>query len=247
MPLQGAGIRFIGALACLIVGFIVTFIAVGMWWNLAVGTDHARDDLVSAIVFTPLSIATITGMIIWGRQGMALAKQTLPGTLAVTGPLPQLDSPAPIDQVVAALNQLNDRGLPCRLDFTYGRHGQVIALVRWRAEEARWGNLFGAGLVRRTWVMKLKLKPRGRYGFTETTGTLRADASLTSWRFALSGSIFIGKTMNAFGMTRIWAPGQPMQELVLQAGQAKIPIFTILRAYGWRPNQDWWLMRMFEF
>lgn len=33
----------------------------------------------------------------------------------------------------------------------------------------------------------------------------------------------------------------------LTPSDAKIPVFRILRAYGWRPRRDWDLLRLFEY
>jgi hypothetical protein len=182
-----------------------------------------------------------------------------------------------LPDVVRALEKLNDLALPYRVDAAPGQHGLVVVDVRWRVEEVFWRTLLGLGSASKTWMMRVKLSPDGRYRFSESQGTVSFEAGPTQLSAAKSRSW--GKTFGVLNATGVWTPsGQvasaaadpgsglasnpsgpsgpdqaadaaadPTAVAAVRPSDAKIPVFRILRAYGWRPPHDTWLSRIWEY
>lgn len=262
--LERGGLCFIGAFACAILGVIgLTGTILAAIPGIPHGHTHngvstrgvsagvtSPEGLRNFLIFAVVTVALFTLLLVLARRGRRILDNVeVSGLTEVTGPLPQLTAPATLDQVVAALNRLNGLGLPYTISFEPGKTaGAVTATVRWRVEEASWRNVFGAGEVKRTWVMRVYLLPNGRYAFGETSGMLRWNASLMTWSFHVSGSVARGKSMGGLHRSFIWSPGTGAQRLQIRSADAKMPVFTILRAYGWRPRMgDHWFARMWEY
>lgn len=185
---------------------------------------------------------------IWmGRRGTQfLARLSITNLELVTGTLPHETEPADVETITNALMALNRRGLPYRVDQSIDRRGRPVFTVRTRVEEVRWREFLRIGSSRTTWGIRVTLKPGGHYTWHETHGTVIWDANAKNLSVSYQRSWFSGRVAGPT-VTTIWAPDQPGSTTAqLSAGDIKIPVFSILRAYGWRPRFDWWGTMMFE-
>ncbi|MDR1449683.1 MAG: hypothetical protein LBI84_05710 [Propionibacteriaceae bacterium] len=190
------------------------------------------------------------------RSGVrGLADRPAAGLEQVTGPLPQLGSPVPAAAVVKALERLNGLALPYRVDSSPGQDSQIEVIVRWRVEEAQWQTLLHVGSASKTWVMRVRLSPDGRYRFRESQAAVSAEAGPAHVSGAKTWSW--GKSFGALNATRVWTPlgaakgpaaaAADSAVVAVRPSDAKIPVFAILRAYGWRPPHDSWVSRIWEY
>jgi len=240
------GLFFAGGIAGLILAAIGVIGGVGVLCNPGVFDDP--QELALAITILVAGLVLLFLAIISGRAGvLRLTSLPIAGVKQVTGHLPHETEPTPPATVVAALDTLNNRGLPYCLEFSTSRRGFPVITVRWRIEEARWKTIFGAGAIKRTWMMRVTLRHGGHYMFHETSAQVAWDASLARMSVTAQRSGFFGKTFGAMGITKVWAPGYQQSSAMVRPSDAKIPVFTILRAYGWRPRHDWWGSRMWEY
>ncbi|MDE0572198.1 hypothetical protein ON058_02075 [Demequina sp. B12] len=213
-----------------------------------------------AIVTGVLSIACPLGAW-WVMRGAVrdlLAVQQareLPGLRSVTGDLPLWDVAAPVDDLVEHLESLSENDVPY---VVYAeRSGRAVRITaQWLSEELRWRTFMQRGRAVRRWRMVVTLNvDRGTYTFTEYQASSQIVGDLA--RGTLSGvkSWSRGKTMGAGHVTQVWAAGQVTSpegrgmhgRIALTPADAKVPVFTILRAYGWRPKRDTTFARAWEF
>jgi len=182
---------------------------------------------------------------------------------AVIPPAPVLapGAASPVDRVVADLVRMNDDALPYLIAATPSPDGVQVE-VRWKSEELRWATLFVRGKVAYAWRMELTLDPAtSHYRFVEYSGSSSARAAVGptgafaradwSWRrgktaMQRSASFAEGPdgavVVSGSGASRSSWEGATQ----IAPGDAKRPVFTVLRQHGWRPGFDWFGARAFE-
>ena len=240
------GLFFAGGIAGLILAAIGIVGGGGILCNPSVYDN--RGDLTEGICLFVVGVPLLVFAIWSGRTGVRrLAILPIAGVEQVTGELPHDAEPAPTATVIAALEALNSRGLPYCLEFSTNRWGRPVITVRWRIEDDQWKTILGTGEVKRTWVMRVTLRHGGHYTFHETSALVAWDASLAQMSVTAQRSWFVGKSFGAMGLTKVWTPGHRQSFAMVRPSDAKIPVFAILRAYGWRPRHDWWGNRMWEY
>jgi len=197
------------------------------------------------------------GMCALSHKAIVSARGTdYPGLSELVGPSPNpsLSSPAAIEEVWAALDRLNELDLPYSLSSDT-RAGKTIVTVRWRREDVKWRRILGLGKATRAWVMMVSLFDNGRYGFVEKVSAKAYAASPASASY--ERSLWFGKSLGLMSLTSVYAPGmtdtkgKPIKltrsTVSIGPSDAKVPIFRILRAYGWRPRFDNWVSELFEY
>jgi hypothetical protein len=239
-----------GSLTALIFSIIV-----GGGGIVFLGTQRSSTDLAIGSVMLAAGLVLVALGVWWLRSGAnCLKRQEFPGLAAVTGVLPDLSEPAPVGQVLAALGCLNDLALPYRVDWEEEKDGSARVVARLRVEEARWRSVMGWGELRQTWCLRLTLTVGGRYRWREASGTVTSSVGLSGVTLARTG--FTGKTIGALSVRAVFAPlgsvagpGADGRGAVLRMSPSdvKIPVFRVLRAYGWRPRWDSWLSQIWEY
>ena len=171
------------------------------------------------------------------------------------------DAPAPVEDVVAQLVAMNSDGLPYQIDAARGPDA-VRVTVQWKQEEVRWKTLFVRGTQAFAWRMEVDLDPStSHYKFVEHSGkaTVRAAAGpmgatvYGSWTWQkgkTSGGMSARFVEGADGQVTVVGPDGPRTSwegvAMIKPGDAKVPVFTVLRNNGWRPPRDWSGARLFE-
>ncbi|WP_062130922.1 hypothetical protein [Demequina aestuarii] len=258
-PLQWAQVTVIGAIG-------VGILAFGMWimvffWVLFSFIDSV-DWLPTVVNVISAALAVILPFVAWrmlargSREVIDMQESIeIEGLDSVVGELPRSTHRASMEQVTDALVRLNELDLPYSVAVDGDVHKATVT-VEWRTEELRWRTLLTRGRQVMRWRMLVKLDGEtGRYTFTElaSTSTLvgsGASASLTgarSWSRA--------KSMGAGSVTKVWAAGQvdspagtaSSGSIRLVPADAKVPVFRILRAHGWRPKRDSAFWRQWEY
>ncbi|MFN3866734.1 MAG: hypothetical protein ACK4MD_08495, partial [Demequina sp.] len=150
---------------------------------------------------------------------------------------------------------LNELDLPYVVDVE-SRGATSVVTVQWRTEELRWRTLLTRGSRVRRWRMVLSLDAStGRYTFSEYTSwsTLVGSGASTSLTGGKGWSR--GKSMGAGTVSRVWAVGQvespdgigPAGAIRIVPADAKVPVFRIVRAHGWRPRRAGDIWRLWEY
>ncbi|SDE11664.1 hypothetical protein [Glycomyces harbinensis] len=192
-----------------------------------------------------------------GRRALAEHERAQAPAGSARGP----GAPAPVDQVVAALTGMNGDGLPYRIDAARTPDG-VRVDVQWKQQELRWQTLFVRGSRAYAWRMEVDLDPSaGTYKFIEHSGqaSVKAAAGPTGATAYGNWTWQKGKTSHgtsasfvegADGQVTVTGPAGPRTSwegaVMIKPGDAKVPVFTVLRDHGWRPRLDWFGARMFE-
>jgi hypothetical protein len=176
-------------------------------------------------------------------------------------PVRPAGAPSSAEAVVSDLVGMNSDGLPYRIDAGHTADGIEVE-VRWKVEEIRWKALFVRGKVAHMWRMVVRLDPaRSVYRFTEYSG--KADAHAVHGPGGASVSAgwtwHRGKTVGRLSATFVEGPDGQVTVVgpagprtswegvaAIRPGDAKAPVFTVLRNHGWRPRLDWFGARLFE-
>jgi hypothetical protein len=177
------------------------------------------------------------------------------------GPVRAAEAPAPVEDVVAQLVGMNSDALPYQIDATRGPDG-VRVTVQWKHEEMRWQTLFVRGSQAFAWRMEVDLDPAtAQYKFVEHSGkaSVRAAAgplgatAYGNWTWTkgkTSGGTSATFVEGADGQVTVTGPDGPRTSwegvVMIKPGDAKVPVFTVLRNNGWRPPRDWSGARLFE-
>jgi hypothetical protein len=204
------------------------------------------------------AVVTIPGMILMGRNAVKTARlMPIPGLVELISPLlppAPLLSPAPVEQIWSVLDRFNQIDLPYTLSREEDK-GSTVIVVRWREESAEWRTIVGKGGMKQGWAMRVRLDPSGHDRFSERTS--RSSRSVQRTGASFHGSISWGKTLALMSATKVYSPGlkkvdgkpttRRSVKLRIVPSDAKIPIFRVLRAYGWRPRWDIWFSEMLEY
>lgn len=210
-------------------------------------------------------ILVLIGVMVFARgmwtlvRGMRTVQQ--PKAEVPVAPVASPDAPAPVDVVVPALLALNADDLPYRIDAARTADGVQVD-VRWKSEELRWQTLFVRGRVAYSWRMEVRLDPASaHYAFTEWSGSAKTRAAVNAGGIQLDGNWTWKKGKSAYqrnvsvregadGQIVVNGGTQPRTSWVgatsIAPGDAKVPVFTVLRNHGWRPKHDWFGARVFE-
>ena len=177
------------------------------------------------------------------------------GVDSVVGDLPDASDPMSLDDVTTALLRLNDLDLPDSV--TVERDGDKAKVtVPWRVEELKWRTLMTRGNQVLKWRLELTLDgSKGRYRFTEVSSRSQLVGSVASGTLSGSKSGSRGKTMGAGTVSKVWAVGQVNSlqgagsrgKIRITPADAKVPVFRILRAYGWRPRFNSEALQVWEY
>ncbi|WP_062517009.1 hypothetical protein [Demequina gelatinilytica] len=212
------------------------------------------------VVMTVLLVACLplgVRLIVTGVDALVASAEEsqIDGLAEITGPLPALDRPAPVDDVAAALSRIDGLDLPYAVAIA--RDGADATLtVTWRTEEMRWRTVLTRGSAVMRWRMVVRLDgATGRYRFTEHSSSSRIVGNAATGTLSGAARWHRGKSFGAGRIARVWAIGQVTAPdgdgssgtIRLAPRDAKIPVFAILRAYGWRPRSDRRLLRMWEY
>ncbi|QAY69960.1 hypothetical protein [Xylanimonas protaetiae] len=200
-------------------------------------------------------VVAVTGV----RTGLAQAVRRPRATAA--GVIATPAAPAPLDAVLAALDDLNDPDLPFEIGAEPTPDGAVVT-VRWRVEELRWKTLFTQGSYVTNWKMVVRLDAaRARYRFLEYTSQARHEEGVWPPRADWDWKGTVGKTAGQMTLHVVMTPagsvGTTTQGLdgprtswvgavSIRPADAKVPVLTTLRNHGWRPRADWAGARLFE-
>lgn len=205
------------------------------------------------VVLAPLSYALVRRT---SRAMVAFVENSpFEGLETVTGSLPSYPAPAPAQDVVSALLRLNELELPYEVRAESAR-GRTEITVEWRSEELRWRTVLQRGAVVLRWRLQVQLlEAAGTYSFTEVRTESTVQGSLPGASLSGSKQWHRGKSFNAGHFASVWAVGQVDSpdgvgntgSVRLRPSDAKIPVFRILRAYGWRPRRDSDLLRLWEY
>ncbi|MFD6179355.1 MULTISPECIES: hypothetical protein [unclassified Isoptericola] len=168
---------------------------------------------------------------------------------------------SPVDRVVADLVGMNDEALPYLIAATPSPEGVQVE-VRWKSEELRWAALFVRGKVAYAWRMELTLDPAtSHYRFVEYSGSssTRAAVGPTGVFARADWTWRRGKTAMQRRATYVEGPDGAVVvsgsggsrsswegSTQIAPGDAKRPVFAVLRQHGWRPRHDWFGARAFE-
>lgn len=205
-------------------------------------------------------------VLLWARGGMTIARgmkavRQREKAVVPAAPVAAAAGPVPVDQVIAALVGMNSDGLPYVIESVAGPKGPRVE-VRWKIEELRWETLFTKGEKALMWRMEVDLDPSsGHYRFVEYSGLasrqavfgpgalgLRADWTWSRGKTAhqTNASFFEG----ADGQVQVVSTGEERTSwegaIAITPGDAKKPVFTVLRTHGWTPRLDWAGARLFE-
>lgn len=256
---MSAGYRLHGAVALLIFG-------IGGW----IGTFFTTLFYFFPVEdYWPVWLAVVVGVLAvacpllawWMMRGAVrdlLAVQqarVLPGLRSVTGDLPSWDVAAPVDDVVWHLESLSENDVPYVV-FAEAAGRDVKVTAQWLSEELRWRSFVQRGRTVRRWRMVVTLDvDRGTYSFTEYQSSSQIVGDLASGTLSGVKSWSRGKTLGVGKVTAVWAAGQVTSpegrgqhgQIALIPADAKVPVFTILRAYGWRPKRDTAFARAWEY
>lgn len=213
-----------------------------------------------------IALFVVTFVAVMGRALMTVVRgwRALAGrkrAQAPVGPVRAADTPAPVEDVVAALLSMNSDDLPYAIT-TSDRPGGVRIEVRWKYEELRWQTLFVRGSQVYAWRMEIDLDPsKAHYRFVEysgqastrsAAGPLGVEAkAMRTWR---KGKTFGGTSATfvegADGQITVIGSTGPRTSwegaVMIKPAAAKVPVFTLLRNNGWRPRRDWFGARLFE-
>ncbi|WP_062070388.1 hypothetical protein [Demequina sediminicola] len=211
----------------------------------------------------PFLIASLIGPLLarwlWSGAVKTLTEvqrqRTLTGLGSVTGPLPQYDAPAPVGDVVAHLESLDEKELPYTVSVEPDGRGAKVT-VQWRVEDLKWRTFMQRGKLVFRWRMIVTLDAdKGTYKFAEyhSSSTIVGDVAKGTLSGAKSWNR--SKSMGAGKVSHVWAVGEVTSpdgrgthgKAALRPSDAKIPVFTVLRAYGWRPKRDSTLARAWEY
>ncbi|WP_370614574.1 hypothetical protein [Mumia sp. Pv 4-285] len=220
-------------------------------------TDRNTLGIAIVVLIGVLAFARAMWTVVRGLREIKRTKTELPTALVVATP----DEPALVDVVVPALLALNSDDLPYRIDAA-PTPGGVHVDVRWKSEELRWQTLFVRGRVAYSWRMEVRLDPTSaRYAFTEWSATAKTRAAAGSGGIALDGRWTWKKGKTAYQRSMSFREGADGQVTVagdtgprtswvgvtyIRPGEAKEPVFSVLRNHGWRPKHDWFGARLFE-
>ncbi len=258
-PLRNAQLKVIG-------GIGVAIIALGMWIMVLFSILFSFIDSVDwfplalSVVFAVFAVTlpfVARGMIGRGARDVVALQEAveIEGLASVVGDLPRSPEPVHIDQVMDALLALNEKDLPYSVDVD--RDGdKATVTVQWRTEQLRWRTLLTVGKQVVRWRMLVKLDGRsGRYTFTELRSRSALVGSGATATLSGAKNWSRGKSMGAGSVTKVWALGQVESpegtgvsgSIRIVPADAKVPVFTILRAHGWRPKRDSAFGRQWEF
>ncbi|SKC47727.1 hypothetical protein [Krasilnikoviella flava] len=213
-----------------------------------------------------IGLIVVAWLLALARGGWTLARTLRAGKDRQRAVVPAAPVMAPgaasaVDRVVADLVGMNDDGLPYLVTATPTAGGAQVE-VRWKVEEMRWQTLFVKGKVAYAWRMEVDLDPAtSKYRFTEYSGTADARAFVgpggagarASWSWHRGKTAFQRKMTvveGADGQVTVAGSTGPRTSwegvASIQPGDAKEPVFTVLRNHGWRPRFDWAGARLFE-
>lgn len=237
----------------LVVGYVLGAVAV---WAFVSG----RTALGIALVVVVFVLVLARGAWTYVR-GMRAVRAGREQAQVPARPAAAVAGPSPVDQVVADLVGMNSDGLPYVLQAERTDDGVEVE-VRWKSEDMRWQTLFVRGNVAYAWRMELELDPsRSQYRFTEYSGTSTTRAAVSpggafvraSWNWKRGKTAYQSSTTiveGADGQVRVNGSGGPRTSwegaVSIRPGDAKRPVFTVLRNHGWKPRFDWFGARLFE-
>ena len=219
------------------------------------------DQVVLGIVLLVITFVAVLGRglmtVLRGRRALAGRDRAQVPDGVVRG----VDDPASADNVVAALVGMNSDGLPYEIDASQDTD-RLRVVVRWKHEELRWRTFFVRGSRAYAWRMEVDLDPStARYRFVEHSGTATVRAAAGplgamacgdwTWKKGkTSGGTSATFVEGADGQVRVTGPGGSRSSwegaVTIKPGDAKVPVFTVLRNNGWRPRFDWFGARLFE-
>ncbi|MFF3064795.1 hypothetical protein ACFVQ3_09565 [Oerskovia sp. NPDC057915] len=165
----------------------------------------------------------------------------------------------PLDDVVAALLGLESDDLPYSASVEEWKHGAQVTLT-WTGWEDRWRSLLGAGQTARSYRLVVRLDARRAvYRFTEISGRSRRSVAAspagvhaeTRWD-GHRGKTFGARSGSVVVAQRVTSSGDRTYEVTHVAAVSaspstiKVPVFSTLRALGWRPRVDNRFVRLFE-
>lgn len=208
---------------------------------------------VLAVVVTLLALWTLRG----GAQQLVSLQDSIPieGLESVVGDMPNSPEPVEMDQVIDALMRLNDLDLPYSVTVEPKGDGALVK-VQWRVEELKWRTVFTRGRRVMRWRLELRLDAaKGHYRFTEVSSHSELVGSGLSATLSGSKGGSRSKSIGAGSVTKVWAAGQVVSpdgegrsgSIRVVPSDAKVPVFRILRAHGWRPRKDSPLRRLWEY
>lgn len=166
---------------------------------------------------------------------------------------------APLDDVVAALLDLESADLPYSASVEEWKHGAQVTLT-WTGWEARWHSLLGTGQAARSFRLVVRLDARrGVYRFTEISGRSRRSVAVSPGGVHAEarwdghrGKTFGARSMSLVVAQRVTSSGDRAYEVAHLAAVSaspatiKVPVFSTLRSLGWRPRVDNRFLRLFE-
>ncbi|WP_029067890.1 hypothetical protein [Jonesia quinghaiensis] len=184
----------------------------------------------------------------------AQSKQHVDGLADITGPLPELSQPAPLDTVLQALLAINHKDLPYSVAVRKTRRGAKVS-VGTRPEETRWTDALARGSSATSWQLVVTLREsNGTYHFGEFSTGKHVTQSATSLSMRWSWSWAVSLTGSFTPVSHIWSPKDLTQHGVnhvegvrVRPTDMKMPVFAILRAHGWRPRWNNRFSELFEF
>lgn len=190
------------------------------------------------------------------REVTSLNRDFPPDALeTVVGELPHLETAASVETVTERLERLSEIDVPYTVVAIPEEDGEARVIVTFRDDEMRWRTLLTRGRKVFRWRMVIRLDARrGTYRFTEYTSVQDLSVGVSGRPLSLSWSGHRGKQFGTGRVTHVWAAGQVESpegrgqhgRLAIRPAGAKVPVFTILRAYGWRPRFMPEASRVFE-
>lgn len=208
---------------------------------------------VLAVVLTVVSIKMLRDGLM--RLSELQDEQDIEGLESVVGELPEVTQPMRLDEVLAALLRLNDLDLPYSVEVD--RDGDTAKVrVPWRIEELKWRTLMTRGSQVRRWQLELTLDGnRGRYRFSEVSSWHKLVGSGATASLSAAAGRSRSKSFAAGSVTKVWAVGDVLSpegrgssgRIGIKPSDAKVPVFRILRAYGWRPRRDSLWHQLWEY